>query len=420
MDALTFTRLKARFNASHLNHRIKSQSGDNEDAIREAGERLGRASLPRPDGALAWIHAPDGLDCRCLDDLLERLETQLDPIHVLITAPRRLDTQVLGDDARIIQHFPPEDMPGPIARFLDHWRPDVGIWLDRADKPLLLDGAARYGMTLFLQNASAPRDHHPRARNLERHLFGLFERVLAVNSTEAEKIRTLGAIPARIETTGPLRPISHPPDCNESEREALAAAIDTRPVWMAAMPDPRELDAILVAHGQVRRTAHRSLLLIVPRDDAEGPAMVQDLRNRGWQVASRELDIEPDPNTDIFVADCLEEIGLFYSLSPVSFLGGSLLGAEIPDPMAPASLGSAMIAGPTMGTNADAIRRLRAADACLRIARPEELGDAVIDLLSPDRAATLALHGWDVASEGSQVLDRLSALICASLRDSFA
>ncbi len=405
--------------APGLVRRLAIQSQQAGDPGRLASERLGRGSVERPAGPLIWCHFPGEIRTLALASLTERLDEDLPGVTMLATSDSA-DLQTPPEASPLICHRAPEDLRGPIQRFLEHWRPDAGIWFDRVGAPLLLEAAARGGMPLFLQDAAAPDYPSQRRGAIDRRLLGLFERILTVDAAESGAIRALGAIPARIETTGRLRPVAQPPTCIESERDTLASAIASRPVWLASCPTPAELDAVLTAHQFARRTAHRLLLIIVPPKDVLGAEWSSDLQLQGWAIARRDADEDPDDATDIFIADCREEIGLFYRVSPITFLGGTLSGGEVPSPMEPATLGSAIIAGPHAAPHGSELRRLRRASAFRYIASPEELGGAVSELLAPDKAARLALNAWDVASDGSQVLDRLAGLVVASLRDKAA
>ena len=156
--------------------------------------------------------------------------------------------------------------------------------------------------------------------------------------------------------------------------------------------------------------------MLVPREDEGGRELTERLRAEGWSVARRDADEDPGETTDIFVADVPEEIGLYYRLAPITFLGGTLADKEVPTVAHPAALGSALIVGPFPGGQADMLRPLRRGGACVLVAHSDRLGAAVTDLLAPDRAAELALAAWEITSAGSQVLDRLSAAVLPALR----
>jgi 3-deoxy-D-manno-octulosonic-acid transferase len=415
LDALTIPRLRARLRSPALARRLAAEALRDGPVGQEARERLGRSDVARPEGILLWVHAPLGADPMALLSLQDLLEQELDEVQILLTAdalPEAVTGSAIG--AMICQH-PPLEADRPVQRFLDHWAPDASIWLRTVDSPILLGRTAGRNIPLFLQDAIAPEAVGGRARNVQRTIFGLFDRILALDSRHSDGIRALGAIPARIEVTGPLERLHKPPHSLEAEREALAAQLQARPVWLAACPSEPEVGIVLRAHAQALRTAHRLLLILVPEADRLGPAMAEELVSHGWSVARREAGEDPENNTDVFIVDCLEELGLCYRLAPVTYLGGTIAGGDVQDPMGPATLGSAVIAGPVGGSEEAALAKLAAADACRRISGANDLGPAVIELLSPEAAATLSLHAWDTASEGVEVLNRLAHHVLVAL-----
>ncbi|SDI64107.1 3-deoxy-D-manno-octulosonic acid transferase [Aliiruegeria lutimaris] len=416
MDGLILPRLRAHLRASGQVRKLSSELERGGELGRNAAEQLARSDLARPDGPLVWCHVPGRIETGALASLVEGLNAEVAGTSMLVTSPDSARCRRAVNPSEFICQLPPLDSPRFNMRFLDYWAPDAGIWFERVDAPMLLDAAARRSVPLFLQNGVAPEATSPRSRAVERRQLGLFERIFVLDSHEFEGVRSLGAVPARVEITGRLTRIAHPPPCLEAERMALAEALRGRPSWLAAAPDPSEIPAILEAHRVARRSAHRLLLILMPREDSEGPALTRMLRSEGWNVARRDADEEPDEATDIFVADSKEEIGLFYRLAPVTFLGGTLSDTTVPMAIYPATLGSAILSGPYSGAEGETLRRLRRGGACRLVADSERLGAALTELLAPDRAALLALNAWDIASDGTQILERLVRAVSEALR----
>lgn len=75
--------------------------------------------------------------------------------------------------------------------------------------------------------------------------------------------------------------------------------------------------------------------------------------------------------------------------------------------MEAAALGSAILHGPRTGRSGPIFGRLGAARATRAVASVSDLGDALGDLLAPDRAARLAQAAWAVASEGAEVTETI-------------
>ena len=145
----------------------------------------------------------------------------------------------------------------------------------------------------------------------------------------------------------------------------------------------------------------------MPEHPSRAAALAQTLNRAGdFVVAERSREQKPQTDVEIFVVDNPAEYGLWYRLAPVTFLGGTLMGkGPVRNPMEAAVLGSAILHGPKTGQYGPVFGRLGAARATRAVASATGLGDALGDLLAPDRAARLAQAAWSVASDGAEVTD---------------
>jgi 3-deoxy-D-manno-octulosonic-acid transferase len=142
-----------------------------------------------------------------------------------------------------------------------------------------------------------------------------------------------------------------------------------------------------------------------------GDAVAEMLRGRGFAVAQRSKGEVLDADTEVYLADTLGEMGLWYRIAPVSFVGGSLVAVGGHNPFEPALLGSAILHGPFVRNFADAYARLADAGAAIRVRDEGELARALRRTLAPDRAAEMASAAWGTVSEGAEVTDTVIAAI---------
>jgi 3-deoxy-D-manno-octulosonic-acid transferase len=156
------------------------------------------------------------------------------------------------------------------------------------------------------------------------------------------------------------------------------------------------------AHEYARRFSRRLLLIIVPRHPNRGKKICSDLRNLGWQVSLRSDGEKINNYTEIYIADTFGEMGLWYRISSISFLGGSMTEVGGHNPFEPATLGSAILHGPHVWSAAEAYEELGKVKASLQVKNPEELSQAIVDLLNPDTNASMAKSAWDLSSKEAE------------------
>ena len=212
--------------------------------------------------------------------------------------------------------------------------------------------------------------------------------MLAQNDGLAERFAQLGA--ARALDVGNLKADAPPPPADLPGRRKLSAALAGRTVWLAASTHPGEDDIIAAAHLKMRAARPDLLTIIVPRHPERGPLIADQLRPTSLNVALRSEGKLPEASTDIYVADTIGELGLFYALSPVAFVGGSLAERGGQNPVEPIKLGAAVLTGPNFQNFRDSYTALLRAGGCKQVSDAASLAEAVLALLD-DASARRAM-----------------------------
>lgn len=373
---------------------------------------------PRPRGDLIWLHGATAEVLPAMQALARRLKDE-DGLAVLLTGPRpepRIGSEPAPAAGQMLPRPAPGDTPAEVQGFLDHWAPSLVVLAGGEIRPSLLHDAAERGVPVLMVEARAPllmpgrEGWYP---GLMRGALASLRQILVLDDAAARAFRRAGAEAGQLQIVGRMEEQSAALPCLEAERAALAQALATRPVWLAAGVPRVEEAAVIRAHREALRLSHRLVLILVPEDPARAASLAAELEEaEGWRVALRSADQEPDRETEVYIPDSAAEYGLWYRLAPVTFLGGSLLGDGCGrSPMEPAALGSAIVYGPRPGRFGPAYGRLGAARAARAVASAADLQAGLNDLLSPDRAAKLAQAAWIVASEGVEVTGRVLDLI---------
>jgi 3-deoxy-D-manno-octulosonic-acid transferase len=279
-------------------------------------------------------------------------------------------------------------------------------------RALLLSEASDRWIAMMMVDARAPflADNRPSLwPGLVPELLGRFGTIVALDEDAARRFRKRGASDSAVRVEGRMAEGSRALPCTEAERAALVRQFQARPVWLAASVPEAEEAAVIAAHRAALRMAHRLLLIFVPERPERGDALARLLEaQESWRVARRAADEEPDAEVEVYIADGPSELGLWYRLAPVTFLGGSLYGGgSRRDPFEAAALGSAILHGRNPGHWTTGFLRLAEARASRPVGGTAELADGLIDLLAPDRAARLAQGAWAACSAGAEVTDRI-------------
>lgn len=369
------------------------------------------ASTDRPHGIVIWVHAASVGEAISVLALIERIIAQRPGVEILLTtgtvASARLLAERLPNRAR--HQFVPVDLPPAVDRFLDHWRPDLAIWVESELWPNLVLGTRRRGVPMLLLNGRLSARSFERWRamsGLIRPVLQSFALCLAQDEQQAMRFRALGAPDAT--SVGDLKTASPSLAANPARLAALRGQIGDRPVWIAASTHPGEEEIAAAAHGVAAREHPGLLTIIAPRHPARGAAITETLRATGLTVARRSCNESPTADTDIYLADTLGELGLLFRLAGIAFIGGSLVPKGGHNPFEAARLGCAILHGGDMTNCAGMAASLDRAGAALTVHDAAGLGEAVARLLrDPGERRARAKAAARVAATGSEVLDRV-------------
>ncbi|MEW6642584.1 MAG: 3-deoxy-D-manno-octulosonic acid transferase [Pseudomonadota bacterium] len=385
-----------------LGHRLRHGK---EEAAR-VGERRGFASVARPDGPLIWIHGASVGEVLAAAGLIERLRAL--NVRILLTSGTVTSASIVAKrfPADVIHQYVPLDAPRYVARFIEHWQPSLALFIESDLWPnlILANAARRVPMVLIngrMSHRSFPR--WQRAYATISALLGRFDLCLAQSQTDAERFAALGA--RDVVATGNLKLDVQAPPADQGKLDRLIAVTRGRPVIVAASTHAGEEEMIAEVHKRLARTFPSLLTVIVPRHPARGEAIAHMAYSVGLHVARRSQEELPLAQTDIYVADTLGELGLFYRLSPIVFMGGSLIEHGGQNPIEAIKLGAAVLHGPHVFNFTDVYGALDGARGARQVDTVDSLSAQVAAWLTDD------VTRQRVIDAGRQVVEQLGGAL---------
>lgn len=405
------THLSGPLIARHLRRRVRLGK---EDPARLA-ERFGQSSIDRPAGPLVWFHAASVGEALAALPLIEALLNARPALRILVTTGTVTSAKLMAArlPARAVHQFVPVDRGAAWRSFLTFWRPDFACLIESEIWPNLVVQAEALSIPLVVINGRmSPRSsrHWQRAKRTAARLFASFELCLARNDEDALRFRQLGARDVRslgdLKHAAPLLPV------NDGALATWQALLEGRTVWVAASTHPGEEAMIMEVHKALAADFPEMLTIIVPRHPERGDGLADAISAAGLKVAQRSKQKLPDADTDIYLGDSLGELGLFYRLAPIAFIGGSLVPHGGQNPLEAARLGCALLFGPHTGNFDEITKRLDQQGAAKRVSDSDELSAVLHHLLNARQALTdMAASARQASAREDAVIDRiLSAL----------
>ncbi|MEM1192060.1 MAG: 3-deoxy-D-manno-octulosonic acid transferase [Pseudomonadota bacterium] len=375
------TRFAGSFARASLNRRLDAGK---EDASR-LHERLGAPLTQRPAGNLIWIHGASVGEALSVLPLVARLGNLRPDLHFLVTTGTTTSASLMADrlPAQAFHQFIPVDYPPFIRQFLDHWRPNVALFVESEFWPNLLHEArARIPMMAIVNGRVSPTsfDRWRKRPTAIHHLLSFFDLIIAQDRDNAARLRQLSGRDVML--FGNLKHAADPLPGDTAEAERLGREIGDRPIWLAASTHPSEEAMIFDAHKILQREFRGILTMIAPRHPERGLNIEQDAVAENLCVVRRSDKGAIRPDTDIYLADTLGELGLFYRLNDIALVGGGLTPKGGHNPLEPARLGCSILHGPHIFNFNETYSDMRRAGAAALVRNDRDIAAAVKRLIS--------------------------------------
>jgi 3-deoxy-D-manno-octulosonic-acid transferase len=398
---------------------LRRRAADGREDLLRLGERFGHAGAARPPGNLVWIHAASVGESVSALPVIERIRRDWPALTVLITTGTVTSAKLMTERLPLgaLHQYAPVDLPGAVRGFLDHWRPALGLVIESEIWPNLLSQAKARGVSLALVNGRMSASSFAgwrRFRPVAARLLGLFDVVLAQTEEDRARFQDLGAGQARC--LGNLKFAAAALSADADDLRDLRTALGGRPRWLAASTHPGEEDMVARVHAKLTPHHPDLLTMIAPRHPNRGSDIAARLRAAGHTVARRAAGEQPPAETGIYIVDTMGEMGLWYRLSDIVFVGGSLVPNGGHNLIEPARLDCAVVSGPHTGNFRRMAEGLVGAQAMRRVADADALAATIGELLT-DAAARkrLAAAAEAFAAAEVGVLDDIMAALAPLL-----
>ncbi|MEM7739507.1 MAG: 3-deoxy-D-manno-octulosonic acid transferase [Pseudomonadota bacterium] len=336
-------------------------------------ERRGKSAVPRPEGPLLWMHGASVGESLSILPLIEALASRHQDLRFLVTTgtvtSAALMAKRLPDSAT--HQYIPMDQKHFVREFLNHWQPDAAFFVESELWPVILGECERREIPMALINGRmSPKSFHNWQGRIgaARELLSVFDVMVAQNEENAERFRLLSG--RDVKTLGNLKHAAEPLPASQEIVAQLNNAIGERPRWFAASTHDGEEHITLSAHREILATSPDTLLMIAPRHPERADDIEALCEEMGFVTARRSQGGAVTPATQVYLADTLGELGVFYSTSDIAFVGGSFIPVGGHNPLEPARLGCAIMHGEHVFNFADTYKEMRK-NGCAALVRNE-------------------------------------------------
>jgi 3-deoxy-D-manno-octulosonic-acid transferase len=372
-------------------------------------ERLGDASIRRPEGLVVWFHGASVGESLSMLPLIKRLRTDHPEWNILVTTgtvtSASLMVERLPDGA--FHQFIPVDRVAYISKFFNHWKPDLALWTESEFWPNIISRFATSNVPMVLLNGRISDKSLRRWKyfpGLIKEILSAFSLCLGQSEGDAFRLSELGATNSK--SVGNLKFSTPPLAADQEAMKKLSLSIGQRPCWLASSTHKGDEEIVGRIHKSLKNKQPEILSIIVPRHPGRGSVIAEKLKNMGLSVTLRSKNGAINTTTDIYIADTLGELGIFYRLAPIVYIGKSLVSVGGQNPLEAARLDCAIVFGKRMDNFKEITTKLTKKNACIEVSDENSLLRTIKRLIeTPEECRQLATAARQFTEEQSGVLE---------------
>lgn len=393
-----------------INRYIKKRKQKGKEDIERFNERLGKPKTDRPEGKLFWFHGASVGESISMLPLIQKLLEKYQDAHVMVTTGTVTSADIMKKrlPERAFHQYIPLDNPLFTSRFIKYWHPDVVLWFESDFWPAMLSSIKRKNIPLILINGRISNKSFKRWQQFDfisKELLGCFTFCLGQSEEDAYRLKALGAKESGC--LGNLKYAALPLPIDQAKKKDILEQIGDRPFWLVSSTHHDEEFKIGRFIKKLQDIKPNLLTMIAPRHPHRGAEIQEKLSSEyGLNVALRSKGEKITKETDVYIADTIGELGIWYNIADLVFIGGSLIPHGGQNFIEPCRDRAAVVVGPHMFSFTDAINRAKKADAIIQVNDVIDLEEELVKLISNNelREAKASLaYNW--ATGEAKVLD---------------
>ena len=351
-------------------------------------EKLSKIEISREEGFLIWFHVASVGEAMSILPLIESCMEEKKINQILLTSITLSSGKILkkrfNQNAKVIHQFLPLDISVWTSKFLEHWKPNLSIFIDSEIWPNLISQISEKKIPLLLINARITKKSFKRWKliiSFAKKIFEKFDLCIVSNKESENFLKILGA--KNIKNYGNLKFSNIKNDLNKKLDSDFFNKIKNRKIWCAASTHPTEEILCARSHLKIKESYNNILTIIIPRHIDRIEKIRKELSNLNLKIVLYSKLDQIDINTDILLIDTYGEASIFYNISKYVFVGKSTIKSLIMDsgqnPIEPARLGGKIFHGPNVSNFVEIYEYLRTLGVTKQVNNSNELSISLIE-----------------------------------------
>ena len=295
-----------------------------------------------------WIHAASVGELMSIIPIVRKLEKSKKIKNILISTSTTSSAKIFKKlKFKKTSHiYFPLDNDFIVKRFIKYWRPQLAIFIDSEIWPNMYKNLHLKNIPIIIMNARITERSFNKWQIFPNFANQVFEKISLALPQNLETLKYLKILNVKnIKTAGNLKYCGQ-----KNKQDHLAKSLKNKfinfKVWCAASTHKKEEKLIGKLHKRLRKKEKKLITIIIPRHINRTNEIINELNNLDLNCVKHSSNQKPRKDTDIYLVDSYGVSSKFYSLTNISFIGGSIIKHGGQNPLEPARLGNYIINGP--------------------------------------------------------------------------
>ncbi len=370
---------------------IKNRKTENKEPSARFNERVGKYYIPRPQGKLYWFHGASVGESISMLPLIDKLLKEDENLHIMVTTSTITSADVMEKrlPKRAFHQYIPFDVPLYAKRIVNHFKPDAVLWFESELWPSLLSEIKKHNLPLILVNGRVSDKSYntwKRFRPIAKEVLSCFDMCLAQSELDNKRLTYLGA--PNVKCVGNLKFAALPLPVDETKKQEIVSAIGNRRVVLLSSTHSNEEEQLATHLKEIKNACKNVIIISIPRHPHRGKEVNEIFQKNDFITALRSKGEPITEQTEIYVADTIGEMGIWYSIASISFVGGSLINHGGQNFVEPSRDKNAVIVGPNMQNFREMLQSAKIAHAVWQKHSASDVVDDIIGLLNEEEELT--------------------------------
>ena len=378
--------------------------------IKSLKEKFSFNSKRRVNGKLIWFHGASVGEVLSIIPIIKHYEKDKSIKQILVTSSTLSSLKVIKkfNFKKTIHQFYPIDHFIFNNKFINYWKPSLGIFVDSEIWPMMFQNLKYKNIPIILLNARLTKKTFSRWIKIKSFAKSVFNKITVAYPQNKETNLYLKELDVRnIITIGNLKFSENSDENLNNISKKLKSELDKKKIWVASSTHKTEEIFCAKAHLKLKKKITNLLTIIIPRHIHRANEITNEIKNLNLKIALHSSKPKNLKNVDIYLVDTFGETKKFHQIGNTVFLGGSIIKRGGQNPLEATRLGAKILHGPNTDNFKDVYKHLKLLNISKKINTPLQLASSIVFKKNKNSGKKIKQIGKKILKKTINELDNL-------------